>query len=374
MLPGIEDPTSPAHKRSAKRGGRQRNHFSAINHNLQDHVDSRADNDQELGDEQAYPEHTAKSSQKTPSKRKRRLPVDGSPLYKSTGARKKRKSVDYKSAGMRTYTQEQVENTGQVGPKEGPFTEGELAKLYAFRDQYCEENEITSEQFIQQVHANAHNNTKNISFWNEVTDVLPYRTRHSIQRLCRRRFHNYTKRGQWTEEEDEELRLAHVEHGNKWKIIGEQIERMPEDCRDRWRNYIKDGGMRNKDEWTPYEVECLRAAVAQCQEAMRVANQQRKKHEAYGRDFVENPKLDEKTMINWGVVSEIMGGSRSRLQCSFKWKQLEKSAQREANKPEEDLRRIIERGPKPLRLWRRKRAEKKYKFMLPGDKYELLQA
>ncbi|KAI9846941.1 MAG: RNA polymerase I enhancer binding protein [Pleopsidium flavum] len=149
---------------------------------------------------------------------------------------------------------------------------------------------------------------------------------------------------------------------------------MPEDCRDRWRNYLKDDEYRNRDMWTEYEVECLREAVAQCMDAMREANREQMERDGYGRDPPEQPDEEEKDMINWGIVSAKLGGSRSRLQCSYKWKWLQEDFLRKMKEPDKKLKKVVARGPKKLNAWRAKRAEKKYPFMLPGDKYDLLDA
>lgn len=83
-------------------------------------------------------------------------------------------------------------------------------------------------------------------------------------------------------------------------------------------------------------------------------------------------------LINWQVVSDRMGGTRSRLQCSYKWNRL-KNADRESYLKE--IRRL-EKG-KGLKSktdsgssgsWRLRRSMKKLKNMKSGDKYDILQA
>lgn len=365
VLPGIEDPTSP-HRRTDKRATRQ---HEPVNGNGHPRTHPLFLNNRDRAHNEV--QQVAKM---TSSKRKRRLPVADNQVTGSDQPRKKAKSVDYKTQQVRKPSSSQGENLEEGVRKEGPYTETEVAKLFAFRDRYCEENELTQQDFIKKVRESAHNNIKNIEFWSDVCDVVPHRPRHSVQRLCRRRFHNYTKRGTWTKEEDDELRAAYEQHGNRWKAIGEQIERMPEDCRDRWRNHLKDNEFRNRDLWTEYEIECLEEAVAECIAAMREAKQEHRDREAYGRDPAEQPDEDEREMINWGVVSAKLGGSRSRLQCSYKWKWLQEEPQRKLKEQEKKLKKLVEKGLKKSRTWRVKQAEKKYQCMLPGDKYELLDA
>ena len=366
VLPGIEDPTSPAYRTTGKQEKHQRKRARAKTGDRLQQTNSFVPLNCGTEADPISPGGPAKARKRAPSKRKRPVQVNDSVDPDSSRPKKqKRIRADYKTAQLQKFSQGPLLNGSDAGPKEGPFTDAELAKLFAFRDQYCEENSCTQQQFNIQIHANAHNNVKNIGFWNQVSEVLPYRTRHALQRVCRRRFHNFAKRGTWTAEEDKELREAHEEHGNKWKIIGEQIERLPEDCRDRWRNYLKDSKFRNRQEWTTFEVDCLKDAVEDCMAAMREANRQQKKPKANARDSVGQQGGEDKDLINWVIVSERLGGSRSRLQCSWKWKQLIEKA----NEPDENRRRASKKYE-----WRRKEAEEKYPYMRPGDKYELLNA
>lgn len=370
VLPGIEDPTSPSYKGRSKRGKKQRKRASAGSGDRQSNpsVSNNQEPELDLVPGDGLPRPSTKAS----SKRKRPVPADDSVDHDAIRPKKKKKknSTDYKTAQTSRVGHGPVLNRTEAEPKVGPFTEAEIAKLFAFRDQYCEENDCTQQQFIKQIHANAHNNVVNIRFWNEVSEVLPSRTRHALQRVCRRRFHNFTKRGTWTAEEDQELREAHNEHGNSWKVIGEQIERLAEDCRDRWRNYLKESEFRNRDEWTENEVDLLKVAVAESMDAMRKANRERKKRLAAKGRTIGQQNMEEKDVINWVIVSEKLGGARSRLQCSYKWKTLGGTA----NNREEKLRKVVQLGSKELRQWRKKHAEKMYPYMLPGDKYELLNA
>jgi Myb-like DNA-binding protein REB1 len=209
-------------------------------------------------------------------------------------------------------------------------------------------------------------------FWDQVAAVLPYRPRQSIYKYCRRQFHNFPKRGQWTQEEDDELAVAAKEHPQQWKTVGSILNRMPEDCRDRWRNYLKCGEARNKDVWTEQEENLLKQHVREVMAALR-----KERGNASASD--ENTPSDEEdvdrkaALINWTVISEKMGGTRSRIQCSYKWKKLENMAAREQERARSN-ENGIETEPLPKKTWRTKRAEGNFFKMLPGDKYDLLKA
>ena len=102
-------------------------------------------------------------------------------------------------------------------------------------------------------------------------------------------------------------KLASTKEGN-WKEIGDNMGRMPEDCRDRWRNYVKCGENRVSNKWSEEEERKLRDIVTDM-----VAH------------IGDDNKLKAPT-INWTIVSERMNGVRSRIQCRYKWNKLVKRA------------------------------------------------
>ena len=115
-----------------------------------------------------------------------------------------------------------------------------------------------------------------------------------------------------------------AEKGTSWKVVGEMIERFPEDCRDRWRNYLIHEN-RITDNWTEAEVLNLASPISDCVQSMKIERRQRKEasygpHVPYSDDELDEDHAPLK-LLNWQAVSERMGahgGSRSRLQCSTK--------------------------------------------------------
>lgn len=275
----------------------------------------------------------------------------------------------------------------QIAQKGGMFTESEILKMDSFRDSYCQQIGITEWQFNELVQAGVRKNPNAANLWNEVHQVIPYRTRMSNMRFCRRRYHNFSARGTWTQSEDESLRQAVSEKGNSWKAVGEMIERFPEDCRDRYRNYHINSEHRNREQWTESEIRNLCSAVHAC---MRMMKEERKaaREERYdGRDVPESePESDEDIQemkfINWQAVSDRMGpsgGERSRLQCSFKWGKM-KMADR--NSYLQEIRAAARAKPPAQKgksrrkemPWRLRRALRKLRNMKTGDRYDFLQA
>ncbi|KAK9448368.1 uncharacterized protein V1518DRAFT_418781 [Limtongia smithiae] len=177
----------------------------------------------------------------------------------------------------------------------GSFSPEETYALEDFMTQYQQENGLDRIGLCRRVWSNER---KKDNFWDSVANALPHRTRASVYKHVRRKYNPYVLRGRWTSREDEELRQLFEIHGAQWKVIGRAIDRMPEDCRDRYRNYVKCGESRGQNKWNPEEEEKLATIVQQIKFA--------------------DPNAD----INWTVVSERMGGIRSRIQCRYKWKKL----------------------------------------------------
>ena len=274
--------------------------------------------------------------------------------------------------------------------KGGMFTTGEIGKLDTFRSNYCDEYQISSWQFNELIHTRIRGNPKVTSLFQEMQEVLPYRKRAAVQRFCRRRYHNFSARGTWTKEEDERLKQAIAEKGKSWKAVGEVLERLPEDCRDRWRNYLINGDNRNTDTWTDAEVKNLIIAVRDCIRVMRQARREEKEQKYAGRDLPDSePDTDEEVeevkLINWQAVSDRMGangGGRSRLQCSHKYSKLKladrRAYMRQIREAGENMRRLEEGRPLKTSTtsnegWRYKKAMKRVGNMKAGDKYDLVQ-
>ena len=266
------------------------------------------------------------------------------------------------------------------------FGPSEVAKLEAFRDSYCEANNKTTRQFNEIIQSNIRGNPQAVALFSDIQDLFPTHRRSYVQRFCRRKFHNFSARGTWTPEEDEMLRRAVSEKGTSWKIVGEMIDRFPEDCRDRYRNYLANAEHRNREQWTEAEILNLAGAIVDCVETMRI-ERHRQKQEKYGFDVPmsdgdEQDGADTK-LINWQAVSDRMGaygGGRSRLQCSFKWNKLKDRDRRryirDIREPTQGLNALQAPNDNHTTFggWRMKQASKRVTKMLPGDRYDLLRA
>lgn len=261
----------------------------------------------------------------------------------------------------------------------GAFSAAEGLQLDAFRDNHCEANDMTVGQFNNLIQSTMRGNAQVKTLFDEIHAIMPYRPRMSVQKFCRRRFHNYT-RGPWSADEEEMLKQAVAQKGKAWKEIGDSLGRMGEDCRDRWRNYIVNAEHRNREQWTDAEVVNLCTAILKCMQLMKEDRiHAREEGEEVPESGTESDQeIEDMKHINWQAVSDRMGehgGGRSRLQCSFKWSQLKKREQAEFLRSIKESRGIEKKPSTPVKNpWRMKLASKKIGNMKTGDMRALLQA
>ncbi len=195
--------------------------------------------------------------------------------------------------------------------------------------------------------------------WDEICEALPDRPRAAIVKVCRRKYHNFGVRGKWTKEEDQELKEAYERYPKRWKQIGQVLNRHHEDVRDRWRNYIVCGDSMKREQWTEEEEDNLRAVVGECIQAVR---ELKAAEIARNPGMIHDPRPDIE-LIDWQIVSEKFGRTRSRLQCLDKWNRLTRL------EDSEGVSKELELGPNS---WRVKTAYKDVKHMRREDYLELL--
>ncbi|PBP24606.1 DNA-binding protein [Diplocarpon rosae] len=278
---------------------------------------------------------------KSSKRRKRRLPT-GEPessqvqLNPKTVKRKGSTSKDTKSETIKMTASSQATPTAKghrIADKDAQVM-NDAVELY--RDMH----DLTQSEVNRIVQEDA-TKDKNKKFWNFICERVPKIPRVNVMNLCRRRFHNFDARGVWTDEQDQDLKDAYERNPGKWKVIGEQLNRFSEDCRDRWRNYLVCGDKQKKNVWDKEEEEKFKKIVDECM------------------------RLTKTTQIDWQNVSSRMGHTRSRLQCITKWKKLQ---QREGIEYEDPSTL----QPVAKSTWRLEVAENIAHVMTPGEKLDLL--
>lgn len=115
-------------------------------------------------------------------------------------------------------------------------------------------------------------------------------------------FHPQNNVGAWSKEDDDKLVELHAKHKGQWTTIGQELGRMADSCRDRYRNHLKDLSTMVTGPWQPQEDEQL----------LRIMQELALKQ---GKASI----LDSNPM--WTQISERMGGTRTRHQCRHRFSQ-----------------------------------------------------
>ncbi|ERF76423.1 hypothetical protein EPUS_07303 [Endocarpon pusillum Z07020] len=201
----------------------------------------------------------------------------------------------------------------RVGPATGPFTDKEKAKLTRFKRRICNDYSVSEFDFNTLMTLLGR---RDGSEWPnpDVTraelrgmfyDVLPDRSRKSLNRYRERYFQNVEQDTEWTEEQINDLRNLVQEKGRKWVEIAEILGRTQDSVYQKWKNRIRQGDAQRFERWEEGEKEALIMAVRECKTAAKVP-----------LDFSSDDK------VNWTAVSDRLGKTRNAQQCSTFWKRV----------------------------------------------------
>lgn len=197
------------------------------------------------------------------------------------------------------------------------MSDRDLRALSMFVENYRDSKdwtEVHMNNIIQQ--AARSGNADCSTFWQGLTSELSHVPRRKVISTCRRLYHNF-ERGGWTEEQDEELKAAYDRHPQKWAEIGHELNRFPEDVRDRWRNYLVCGDNKRNAEWDQDEEHQLKEIMQECR-AKIVEDNRRSGN-------ISTDNVDH--LIDWNIVSRKLNHTRSRIQCRSKWNQIQKRSE-----------------------------------------------
>ncbi|RYP92630.1 hypothetical protein DL770_001272 [Monosporascus sp. CRB-9-2] len=238
------------------------------------------------------------------------------PVTKAKGKRPKLSSMLGGGSSAQTKVTTPASRPGRPAqPLVGPFSQFELRNINEAVDRWRKDHNMEQSQINALIQGNP-KEVNSSDFWDTVVATCPNRKRQKVINQCRRRYHNFVARGTWTPEQDEELTEAYNKYGPKYTLIGKEINRHAEDVRDRIRNYIVCGDKRRTDAWTQEEQDNLTIIVAEAIDHI-------KEHQAQGH----NRDVPTEDLIDWQLVSQRMGRTRSRLQCISKWKLLKTQAE-----------------------------------------------
>ena len=217
---------------------------------------------------------------------------------------------------------------------------------YIIWNDYIDKGNVSNSEYTG---TNNNNNEVDIRiidlFWRSFYKIFPGRLHLTLNKRIRGFLKRSCKKGKWTKEEDELLYDMCTVRGllGKWSNIGYLLNRTPEDCRNRWRDYGVCQGSQKKNQWTVKEEEQLFDIIVDLLKKSRRMEQE-DQDILFDTDTLIHDKQLFKCAINWNQVSKCMGYTRSRIQCQYKWKKLLKRrmlkriSERMTNN---DIRRII---------------------------------
>ena len=153
------------------------------------------------------------------------------------------------------------------GLKTGAFSRKEVQLLMQSVEQYVVGQSSGSDIGRQEAAYDVlfKGDRKRQSAWREIAAVLPNRTLRACYYAAKRKLQRY-KGGRWAAEEVARLRELVSQNGGgepyqtRWTQIGEELDRFPEACRDKWRE-IKLGAGIKSGQWHAAEDDQLVALV-----------------------------------------------------------------------------------------------------------------
>ncbi|KAI1625471.1 hypothetical protein EDD37DRAFT_563844 [Exophiala viscosa] len=187
----------------------------------------------------------------------------------------------------------------------GPFSGKEVRALQNWRDTFCGDHNITTEQFndmmtdsLNRINSTAwpwHFITR-VQFLKEYVEVLPGRNKRSMLRYRERNFQNLEGSRNWTQEDDKELTRLYKQFGPKWSEIAKRLTRTTDAVSQRWRHKLQHRDV-DKGQWTEDEIAKFSNALVQVR-----------------REF--GPVADSQDwQVPWSKISQKVG-TRTPQQCS----------------------------------------------------------
>ncbi|KAL1866305.1 hypothetical protein VTK73DRAFT_4763 [Phialemonium thermophilum] len=241
--------------------------------------------------------------------------------------------------------------------RHGPLTHSEAAQLTKTVEDFRRNHGMEQFDLNVLIHENPKKGRHiHKEFWDEIQRACPQRTRGKLMVWTRHQFHNFVARGQWTEDQDRELEEMVAKYGKKWSKIGQLINRDPADTRDRWRNYLVCKDNLKQRAWSEEEVAKLLGIVSTSLLAIQNLREE-------DPDDERLAAMTNEQLLDWAVISEKMGFTRSRLQIQEKWKRL-----RQTTDVDELLASRLPSGSS----WRLKQVRRELAAMSERDKVFLI--
>ncbi len=210
------------------------------------------------------------------------------------------------------------------GPNSAIST-GVLEQIKADVESYRDQNDMTQFDLNELIHGEVTDEGQR--FWAYMLEEYPDYDRKKLKNICKRNFYN-CKRGPFDAEEVETLKDLYERYPNKWKNIAGAMNRFPDDLRTYWKNYVLCEGTGKKGVWTTEEEEKLRGIIHDMLQKLHELK------ELVKRSDRRIANKTEEELLDWKLVSEKMGLTRSRIQCLQKWATLRDREASDGDYPE----------------------------------------
>ena len=133
---------------------------------------------------------------------------------------------------------EKNENEQKINYKRGKFTPEEQKIITKSLCEYAYSNKLSSSELLELITEKQKKNKNKI--WPVISKCLPNRSVQSIHNFCHRKFNPFNYKGEWTLLKEKALINLVKEHGKKWELIGQKLERTALNCKDKYKSLGKE--------------------------------------------------------------------------------------------------------------------------------------
>ena len=207
--------------------------------------------------------------------------------------------------------------------KSGQWTEKELTHLKKLLCKYAYRKGLSPEQL-----SSLCSDTTPIGFegvWTKLAEFFPSRSVQSVHNAVKRHFNPNNYKGQWTIDEERQLIEFVKANGQKWKELGELLQRTSSNVKDKWKQM---GGahneLRKRGSWSSVETKELVLLVFKLLgigtgevEGVPVDNEDICVNQLLAIIRKFRDRLDEEE-ISWNAIGDVFK-TRSSVDCRTRW-------------------------------------------------------
>jgi Myb-like DNA-binding domain len=206
---------------------------------------------------------------------------------------------------------------------QGKWTDKEIKHLKKLLCKYAARKNLSTEQLGELCSDTTPSQFRHI--WTKLAKFFPNRSVQSVHNCCKRNFNPFNYKGDWTVQEEKTL-IEYVEaNGNKWKELGDLLQRTALNVKDKWKQMGGENNrLRKTGVWSLEETLVLSMLVFQnlslpCNDIEKLSMNNEDKTMANLLDIIKSyTKVFKKSEINWETISQIFK-TRSSVDCRNRW-------------------------------------------------------